>query len=69
MIVLKFGGTSVANAKNIKLVIEIINQKAKDNKLSILVSALSGVTDMLINASKKATTKDELYKKSIEDIK
>ena len=29
MKVLKFGGTSVANAQNIKLVLEIVNQKSK----------------------------------------
>jgi aspartokinase/homoserine dehydrogenase 1 len=69
MIVLKFGGTSVANAQNIQKVIAIVNQKAKDNKLAVVVSALSGVTDMLINASKKAATKDETYKTFIEEIK
>ena len=69
MIVLKFGGTSVANAQNIKLVIDIVNQKAKNEKLAVVVSALSGVTDMLINASQKAANKDETYKNSIEDIK
>ena len=69
MITLKFGGTSVANAQNIKLVIEIVNQKAKENKLAVVVSALSGVTDMLINASKKAAIKDESYKNAIDEIK
>ena len=69
MIVLKFGGTSVANAQNIQKVITIVNQKAKENKLAVVVSALSGVTDMLINASKKAATKDETYKTNIDDIK
>ncbi len=69
MVVLKFGGTSVANAQNIQKVITIVNQKAKDNKLAVVVSALSGITDMLINASKKAAAKDETYKPNIEEIK
>jgi aspartokinase/homoserine dehydrogenase 1 len=69
MIVLKFGGTSVANAQNIQKVITIVNQKAKENQLAVIVSALSGVTDMLINASKKAASKDEIYKINIEEIK
>ncbi len=69
MIVLKFGGTSVANAQNIQKVITIVNQKAKENKLAVVVSALSGITDMLINASKKAAAKDEIYKTNIEEIK
>ena len=69
MIALKFGGTSVANAHNIKLVIDIINQKSQQQKLAVVVSALSGVTDQLINASQKAAAKDETYKNSIEEIK
>lgn len=69
MIVLKFGGTSVANAQNIKLVINIVNQKAKEQKLAVIVSALSGVTDILINASQRAASKDESYKTNIEEIK
>ncbi|HLP65145.1 bifunctional aspartate kinase/homoserine dehydrogenase I [Flavobacterium sp.] len=66
---LKFGGTSVANAQNIQLVIEIVNQKAKTEKLAVVVSALSGITDTLIQAAQKAASKDESYKNSIEEIK
>ena len=69
MIVLKFGGTSVANAQNIKLVLDIINKRTTNEKLAVVVSALSGVTDMLINASQKAASKDESYKNSIDEIK
>jgi len=69
MIVLKFGGTSVANAQNIQKVLQIVNQKAKDNKLAVVVSALSGVTDMLLNASQKAASKNEIYKTTLEEIK
>lgn len=66
---LKFGGTSVANAQNIKLVIEIVSQKAKTEKLAVVVSALSGITDTLIHAVQKAASKDESYKNNIEEIK
>ena len=69
MIVLKFGGTSVANAQNIQKVINIVNQKASNNKLAVVVSALSGVTDRLINASHQAASKEESYKISVEEIK
>ncbi|WP_395064730.1 bifunctional aspartate kinase/homoserine dehydrogenase I [Flavobacterium sp.] len=69
MIVLKFGGTSVANAENIQLAINIVTEKSKKEKLAVVVSALSGVTDMLLNASKKAASKDENYKNNIEEIK
>src|SRR6478672_11951438 len=69
MNVLKFGGTSVANAQNIKLAIDIIGKKANEQKLAVVVSALSGVTDMLINASQNAASKNESYKDNIEAIK
>lgn len=66
---LKFGGTSVANAQNIQLVIEIVSQKAKNDKLAVVVSALSGITDALITSAQKAASKDESYKNNIEEIK
>ncbi len=68
MIVLKFGGTSVANANNISKAIEIITQKSKDNKLAVVVSAFSGVTDLLILAGKTAAAKDKNYKEIISQI-
>jgi aspartokinase/homoserine dehydrogenase 1 len=69
MIVLKFGGTSVANAQNIKLVLEIVSKKAQKGKLAIVVSALSGVTDLLLKASNEAASKDETYKVTLDEIK
>ena len=68
MIVLKFGGTSVANAENISKTIAIIANKSKDNKLAVVVSAFSGVTDLLILAGKTAAAKDRTYKEIIADI-
>lgn len=38
MKVLKFGGTSVANAQNIKLVLDIIIKKAIDEKLIVVAA-------------------------------
>ena len=68
MIVLKFGGTSVANAQNIKLVLDIIQKKSQSNKLAVVVSALSGVTDLLLLAAKNASEKDKNYKEIIFQI-
>ncbi|RZK12117.1 MAG: hypothetical protein EOO46_04300, partial [Flavobacterium sp.] len=51
---LKFGGTSVADAQNIKLVLDIIKNKSQDSQLTVVVSAFSGVTDLLLEASSKA---------------
>lgn len=68
MIVLKFGGTSVANAQNIKLVLDIVSKKSKEDKLAVVVSAFSGVTDLLLSASSTAAAKDKNYKDIIQEI-
>ncbi|WP_026705308.1 bifunctional aspartate kinase/homoserine dehydrogenase I [Flavobacterium soli] len=65
---LKFGGTSVANAQNIKLVLDIIKNKAQDSQLTVVVSALSGVTDLLLEASAKAASKDSDYRLIVAEI-
>ena len=68
MIVLKFGGTSVANAQNINKTLDIVAQKSKENKLAVVVSAFSGVTDLLILAGKTASTKDKAYKDIVSQL-
>ena len=51
MQVLKFGGTSVANATNINKVIDIVKNALKKGDAIVVVSALGGTTDKLIEAS------------------
>ena len=68
MKVLKFGGTSVANSKNILLVEKIIKNQSQKNPVIAVVSALSGVTDGLINAAEKASKKEEKYVEIIKDL-
>ena len=62
MQVLKFGGTSVANAENIKKVSCIIQKAAKNEKVIAVVSALGGMTDVLLQAARKAAEGNESYK-------
>jgi aspartate kinase len=51
--VMKFGGTSVANIDRIKNVADIIKSKKKDSvKLVVVVSAMAGVTNDLVEKSK-----------------
>ena len=78
MQVLKFGGTSVANADNISKVVAIIKSKfgITDNtplgdggdKTIVVVSALGGVTDLLLNAASLAADGDETYKEKLSLI-
>ena len=52
-VVLKFGGTSVGSIDRIKKVCRIIaSYKKKKNKVVVISSAMSGVTNDLINKSK-----------------
>ncbi len=53
-IVLKFGGTSVGSIDRIKKVCKIISfYKKKKNRVLVISSAMSGVTNQLINKSKR----------------
>ena len=68
MQVLKFGGSSVANAQNMAKVIDIVT-KAVDRDRTILVSsAISGCTDTLIKIGTLASERDESYKTLIDEL-
>ncbi len=58
MIVMKFGGTSVANCEAITRTISIVQGKL-DQKPVVVVSALSKVTDLLYKISDRAAAKDK----------
>ncbi len=68
MKVLKFGGTSVANAQNILLVEKIVKKESSENRVVVVVSALSGVTDGLISAAESASAKNENYSETIKTL-
>jgi aspartokinase/homoserine dehydrogenase 1 len=69
MKILKFGGTSVTNANNINLVLSIVKKTAETStKLVVVVSAFSGVTDLLILAASKAASKDSSFKDVVLQI-
>ena len=50
MITLKFGGTSMANARRILASSEIIINRAKEDRISVVVSACAGVSNNLQSA-------------------
>ncbi|MEJ7673699.1 MAG: hypothetical protein WKF59_13620 [Chitinophagaceae bacterium] len=69
MQVLKFGGSSVANANNINSVIEIIKQASKkNNNIVIILSALGGTTDGLLEAVTLASNSDISYKEKLQAL-
>ena len=53
MIVMKFGGTSVANARSVKAVARIVRSRLR-RKPVVVVSALAGVTDDLVDLCDRA---------------
>ncbi len=69
MKVLKFGGTSVGSAKNIQKVIEIVKNSSQDSDVAVVVSAVGGITDKLLNAANKAVAKNNTYKEEFNNIK
>src|SRR5688572_31864736 len=68
MQVLKFGGTSVANAENINKVISIVKEALVKDKTIVVVSALGGVTDLLLGAALLASEGNESYKVEIKEF-
>jgi aspartokinase/homoserine dehydrogenase 1 len=54
--VMKFGGTSVGDASCIARVVEIINSASRSSDLVVVVSAMSGVTNKLIEAAEHCET-------------
>jgi bifunctional aspartokinase / homoserine dehydrogenase 1 len=66
MQVLKFGGTSVANAENILKVIAIVQRAAQKDKTIVVVSAFGGITDALLQSGMLAANGDESYKELLQ---
>ena len=67
MQVLKFGGSSVANAANINKVIAIIKEKVKEDTTVVVVSAFGGITDILLQCSQLAAEGHETYKEKLHE--
>ncbi len=67
MQVLKFGGSSVANAVNINSVIAILKDKSTKDKTIVVVSALGGITDILLQCSELAAQGNEAYKEKLQE--
>ena len=66
MQVLKFGGSSVKNAENIRKVMAIVNEKVEKETTIVVVSALGGITDLYIQSSRMAAEGNEEYKVQLQ---
>jgi aspartokinase/homoserine dehydrogenase 1 len=68
MKVLKFGGSSVETSENINKVINIVKESSYNHKIAVVVSALGGITDLLLDAGKLACNSNESYKNRLKII-
>ncbi|HDZ03781.1 hypothetical protein LCGC14_0127010 [marine sediment metagenome] len=66
MKVLKFGGSSVAKPENIVKIKNIISKY--NDPIILVVSALGGVTDLLLKAGLLASTQDQSYKEILTTL-
>ena len=68
MQVLKFGGSSVADARNMSKVVEIFTNAVDRDRTILVASAISGCTDTLIRIGTLASQRDESYKGLIDGL-
>ncbi len=68
MKVLKFGGTSVGSVKSILSLKRIVEKEARKQPIVVVVSALGGITDMLISTSHLAQEGKAEWKEQFEQM-
>lgn len=68
MKVLKFGGSSVGSAGNIEKVVEIVKSAIENNSCVVVLSAMQGTTDALIEIGKLAEQGNESFREKIKEI-
>src|SRR5579875_357210 len=60
MKILKFGGTSVGSVQSISTVLEILKQESRSGQQPVaVVSAMSGITNLLIDMAERAASGKE----------
>lgn len=67
--VFKFGGTSVKDASRIRKVVELIQQEDATVSRVVVVSALGGVTDVLLNAIHEAVARSGKHRLLVEQVR
>jgi aspartokinase/homoserine dehydrogenase 1 len=66
MKVLKFGGTSVGDAKSLKHVVDIVKNSGEQQV--VVVSALGGVTNILVEMAEIASARKNNYKEHLKTL-
>ena len=68
MQVLKFGGSSVADAAIMSQVVDIVTKAVDRDRTILVISAIKGCTDTLIRIGNLAAQRDESYKDLINEL-
>lgn len=68
MKVLKFGGSSVGSAATMEKVIEIVREALDSGSCAVVLSAMQGTTDALIEAGRSAERGDDGYIEILSNI-
>lgn len=68
MKVLKFGGTSVGSVESILSLKNIVLNEAKEQQVVVVVSALGGITDKLLNTSRLAVEGKEEWRQEFNQM-
>ena len=68
MIVIKFGGTSVADAKRIRQISKVLDKYSDKKPLIIVVSALAGITNLLEESGKQALEGSRVFIDTLQQI-
>ena len=69
MQVIKFGGRSIKDRKNILNSVEIAIEASHRDRTVLVASAIAGCTDKLVEAAHLATSNDKSYKKIVSQLK
>lgn len=67
--VYKFGGTSVQTADRIRRVVELVTREEVEGLRVVVISALGGVTDKLVEAIEEALARSGTHSEILEDMK
>ncbi len=67
-VVHKFGGTSVAGAERYRAAAEIVLARASGERTAVVVSAMSGVTNVLIQSLELAANNDSSYLTRLQEL-
>ncbi|MEX0929969.1 MAG: aspartate kinase, partial [Balneolales bacterium] len=69
MHILKFGGSSLHDADKIKRAVFIVSERLKQVKVTVVVSALGGVTDELVSLTASAGVRDISWRNKLAKLR